>query len=103
MKVLPCCCGSQLAMFNPFGGDQAVGDLLNQLACAPHHENFKTTVGIKMDVQRRLNHFVVLMLQVGQPFHEFRDMMVIDNRDGANRLFIIIPFFFDEVIADQVA
>ena len=60
-------------------------------------------VMIEMHMHAGENPAVVVMLNIRQLTRQIPHMMVVHERDGAHRFFILVPFLSDQVIPDEVA
>ena len=90
-------------MFNPFCSDQLIRDLFDEIGLATHDEHFQTIMVVKMNVNRRNDHFMVVMLDVGQRSLNVLFVMIVNECDGAGNLFRakFLPVF-DEFVPDHV-
>jgi hypothetical protein len=86
---------NQTPMPDAFGRDQIVGDLLNVAGLAAEHDHLQAVVVIQVDVQRRHNAFVVLMLKFCELFVQQPHMVVIDYGHGSHygRIGFLRAFF----------
>ena len=90
-------------MLDAFHADQGVGDFLDHRSLAPNHEHLQAMVVVQMEVHARHNVAMEVVLDMGQLFRQITHLMVVDKRDGADRLFVLIPFLPDERIANKIA
>lgn len=93
----------EFPVLDAFGPDQAVGDLLHLAAFALDHQDFKTMMFIEMDVQRGPKKLLVLVLKVGEGVAQVANGVVVDDRDGADDLPILVPLLLDERVTDEIA
>lgn len=66
---------------------KAVGDVLQAVGSATHDENLKTQIVVDVNVQRGAHLFAQLMLELGQSFAEVAHVMVVNQRERADRLY----------------
>jgi len=93
----------EFPVLDAFGPDQAVGDFLHLAAFALDHQDFKAMMFIEMDVQRGPKKLLVLVLKVGEGVAQVADGVVVDDRDGADDLPILVPLLLDERVTDEIA
>src|SRR5215472_10178460 len=55
-----------------------------------------------MHMHARQNQSLKTVLNVRQLLGEIPHMMVIDERNGANRLLVLDPFLADEIVSNQI-
>ena len=71
-------------MLDSLGADQGIGDLAHGARLTAHDQDLETIVVVEVHVKSGENGTVVVVLQVGQLLIEQADMMVVDQRDGAD-------------------
>jgi len=71
-------------MANSLRADEFVGQLLNVARLAAQDDYLKASIVIEMGMERRDNHFVMLMLKIGEFFREKTGVMVVDQRHGSH-------------------
>jgi hypothetical protein len=93
----------QLPVLYAFSADQLIGNSFDQWRLAPNDEHFEAIVVIQVDVQRRDDRFVMVVLEVGQGLLQSVFVMVIDQRDCAGDLVMAkLLLVFDKLVADHV-
>lgn len=70
-------------MLDTFGRDEFVGNFLNRPSFASERQHFHAVVVVKVDVQRRDDQLVVLVLNVRQRRLHVRTVVIINERDRA--------------------
>ena len=95
---------SELAMFDAFGGDEFVGDLLHQRSLAAHDQHFEAVVVVEVDVQGGNNNFVVVVLDVGERGLDVLLVVVVKEGDGAGDFLMAeVLAMLDQAGADEVS
>ena len=91
-------------MFDTLRTDERIGGFLDSGSGAAHCNHLQAVIVIEMDVHRRDDVFVKMMMEVGELFVEEPNVVVVNKRYGADdhtcRRF---PSLFDEVLAHQIA
>ena len=64
----------------------AIGDVLQAVGSAAHDENLETQIVVDVNVQGGAHLVAQLMLKLGQSFAEVTHVMVVDQRERADRL-----------------
>ena len=95
--------GRQSAVLNASRAQEPVSDLLNYASLTLHHEHFQAVVFIQMNVHGRDDLLVVSMLQGGEDFGEFVDIMAVHQGDRAHGFLVgQFPFLLNEARPYQV-
>lgn len=89
-------------MFDALDADQRIGDLFDLGTLALHDQHLKTMVVIQVHVHPGQDKSLKIMLNGGEFFRQVADVMIIDKRDGPDRLFILRPFLSDQLVPDQI-
>jgi hypothetical protein len=61
------------------GRKQRLGDLLQAVRAAAHHDDFKATLVVEVHVHRRAHLVAKLVLHLREALRELADMMVVDD------------------------
>ena len=90
-------------MLDAAGSDESVADLLDILSLPPQDQNFEAVLFIQMDVRGGKDGLIKAVLQVRQDPGEFPGVMVVNYSQRAHGLLTpALPFFLDQIIADQI-
>lgn len=102
-KVLPGCRHGQLAVFDPFGSDEFIGNIFDQAGLAANQDDLQTVVVVQVDMDGGNDHVVVIVLNSRQYGLEVLFVMVRDQRNGPDHLLTaeFLPMF-DQRIANHV-
>src|SRR6185437_12501064 len=93
----------QFAVLDAFHTHKSIGHFSYFRALPLHDQHLKTMVMIEMHMHARQNLLMVVVLNICQFTGQVPHMMVIYERDRADRFFILIPLLADQVIADEIA
>lgn len=74
----------------------AAGEPLNE-------HDFDAQFVAEVNVSGRENQVVIIVLGVGQFLAESGQVMIVDERQGADRLVVFLPFDLHQSLADHVA
>jgi hypothetical protein len=92
------------AGLDSFCADQVVGQVANCESRAAKQDHFQTALLVEMHVRRGDDPFEMMMLQVGQPARDPRDMMVVNQSDDTHSLAIVASDgFLDQRSAHEAA
>ncbi len=102
-ELLPRGGHGQLAVLDAFRADQAVGHGAHVFAFPLHDEHLNTVVVIQVDMHRGEDQLMKVVLNGGELLCEVVCMVIIDNRNRADRCFLFVPIVFNEMVPDQIA
>ncbi len=77
------------AGLDPFGADQAVRQLADQLGRAAEEDHLEAAVGVEMHVGRGHHAFEVEVLDFGEPFRDSAGVVVVDQGDDPHRVAVV--------------
>jgi hypothetical protein len=83
LEVFSAAGDGEFAVFNPFGGDEFVRDLLDGGGFAADRQDLHAVVMIEVHVQRGDDHVVVVVLNIGERSLDMLLVMVVNQGDGA--------------------
>jgi hypothetical protein len=86
-----------------FDGGQHVGKPLHLPGSSLDGNDFQAVVMIQVDVLRRNDQFLKIMLDIREFVQQVPLVMIEDEGDGAGYLPVLLPFFPDKFLADHVA
>ena len=90
-------------MFDAFGGDQFVGDLLDGAGLAADNEHLKAVVVVEVDVEGGNDNLVVVVLDVGERGLDVLLVVVVNEGNGAGDFLVAeVLAVLDEAGADHV-
>jgi hypothetical protein len=75
-----------VAVFDAFGANQGVGNLLNVPGLAFHNKHLQTIIVVEVNVHGGENVLMMIVLHVGQLFVEHAHMVVIDEIDRSHHI-----------------
>ena len=95
---------TNLPVLDALGADKSVGEALDLARLAAQDHDLEAVVRVEMDVKRRQDRLVMGVLMLGELVAEVGDVVVVDQRDRADRLGLAdAPLLLDERVANEVA
>jgi len=92
----------QLAVLDPFGADQFIGQPFDVPGLALDHHHFEAMVIVEVDVQRRNDGAVVMVLAFGEFVGEVAGVMIVNQGDGADDFLILAaPLVLDQSVGRE--
>ena len=85
-QILSCRGDGELAVFDAFGGDEFVRQLLDVRRLAADGQHFEAVVVVEMTVQSRDDRVAVFVLQIGEQLLQVMTVVVVHQRDAAGDL-----------------
>src|SRR5262249_50639245 len=83
--------------------DQIVRQPLDRLNRTAQRDHLETCVAIEMDVQRRRDHAVAVVLDVGQLVGERARVVIVDEHEDTDRFAgLVASFFLHQLVASEV-
>jgi hypothetical protein len=86
------------------GADQVISEVADLPGGAAQENHFQAALFVEMHVRRGNDPVKMMVLQVGQPAPDPRDVMIVDQGDDPHRLAVAVrDRFFDQCRAHQAA
>jgi len=79
------------------------GEVLYQTGAPFHHDHLGAKMVVEVDVGRGEDGVVVLVLELRELVAEAARVVIVDKRDRADSLGVLLPLQFDKARANQVA
>ena len=91
-------------MFDSLGADENVRHSTNLARPPPNHQHFEAVVVIQVNMKRRKDRVMVVMLDGSEFLAQLADVMVVDQGDGSDHMTVgRFPGFLHEFVANQIA
>ena len=90
-------------MFHAFDAQQGVGNLADRGPLASGDQHLETVIVVEMHVHSGQNVSLKIVLDMSKLPRQVRHMMIVDERNGCDRLPILIPLLPDQMVPNQVA
>ena len=93
----------QFAVQHALGAPHHVGDLPHPAGLALDQQDLGAQVLVEMHVRRGQDRRVLVVLQLDQLLRQAANVMVEDQRDGADHFLVPVPLLLDQLASDQIA
>ena len=92
-----------VAVLDPLDAEDGISDLPDRSPLPFDDQDFQTVIMIEVHMHPGQNQPLDIMLNMRELVVQVPDMVIIDKGDGPDGLFVLRPFFADQLVPDQVA